>query len=88
MPKYELVYSRPAQKDARKLAAAGLKAKALELLEFLKENPFQTPPPYEKLVGDLKGFYSRRINIHHRLVYEVLVDERIVKILRMWSHYE
>lgn len=85
---YQLVYSKHAQKDAKKLAAAGLKAKALALLEILAKNPFQTPPPYEKLVGDLSGSYSRRINIQHRLVYQVLEREKIVKILRLWSHYE
>lgn len=85
---WHLVYSRHAEKDARKLAAAGLKPKALALLDILRANPFQNPPPYEKLVGDLAGAYSRRINIQHRLVYEVLVAVRTVKILRMWSHYE
>ena len=85
---WELVYAKHAQKDAQKLAASGLKAKAQELLAIIKENPFQNPPPYEKLVGDLSGAYSRRINIQHRLVYEVLQEQRIVKVLRMWSHYE
>lgn len=85
---WELVYVKPAQKDAQKLAASGLKGKAQELLAILKENPFQNPPPYEKLVGDLLGAYSRRINIQHRLVYEVLQEQKIVKVLRMWSHYE
>jgi len=85
---WELVYAKHAQKDAQKLAASGLKAKAQELLTVLKENPFQNPPPYEKLVGDLAGAYSRRINIQHRLVYEVLEEQNIVKVLRMWSHYE
>jgi toxin YoeB len=85
---WEVVYSKHAQKDAQKLAASGLKAKAQELLAIIKENPFQNPPPYEKLVGDLAGAYSRRINIQHRLVYEVLQEQRIVKVLRMWSHYE
>ncbi|RZL01935.1 MAG: Txe/YoeB family addiction module toxin [Rubrivivax sp.] len=85
---WELVYAKHAQKDAQKLAASGLKAKAQELLAIVKENPFQNPPPYEKLVGDLSGAYSRRINIQHRLVYEVLQDQRIVRVLRMWSHYE
>lgn len=82
------VYVKHAQKDAQKLAASGLKTKAQALLAIIKENPFQNPPPYEKLVGDLSGAYSRRINIQHRLVYEVLQEQRIVKILRMWSHYE
>lgn len=85
---WELVYAKHAQKDAQKLAASGLKAKAQELLTVLKENPFQNPPPYEKLVGDLAGAYSRRINIQHRLVYEVLEEQNIIKVLRMWSHYE
>jgi toxin YoeB len=85
---WELVYAKHAQKDAQKLAASGLKAKAQELLAVIKENPFQNPPPYEKLVGDLAGAYSRRINIQHRLVYEVLQEQNIIKVLRMWSHYE
>lgn len=88
MVKWRLVYTRQAQKDARKLAAAGLKEKAIELLQILESDPYQTPPPYEKLVGDLAGAYSRRINIQHRLVYQVLDDERIVKVIRMWTHYE
>jgi len=85
---WRLVYTRQAQKDARKLAEAGLKDKAVALLEILEANPFQTPPPFEKLVGDLAGAYSRRINIQHRLVYQVLEEERIVKVIRLWSHYE
>jgi toxin YoeB len=85
---WELVFARHAQKDAQKLAASGLKAKAQEMLAIVKGNPFQNPPPYEKLVGDLAGAYSRRINIQHRLVYEVLMDQQVVKVLRMWSHYE
>ena len=85
---WEVVYAKQAQKDAQKLAASGLKAKAQELLAIIKENPFQNPPPCEKLVGDLSGAYSRRINIQHRLVYEVLTEQRTVKVLRMWSHYE
>lgn len=85
---WAIVFTKHAQKDAPKLASAGLKAKAQELLAVLKDNPFQNPPPYEKLVGDLSGAYSRRINIQHRLVYEVLPDEHTVKVLRMWSHYE
>lgn len=84
---WRLVYTKAAQKDASLLAAAGLKDKARSLLEVLEADPFQSPPPFEKLVGDLAGAYSRRINIRHRLVYEVLVDERVVKVLRMWSHY-
>ncbi len=88
MVKWRLVYTRQAQKDASKLVAAGLKEKAAALLEILETDPFQTPPPYEKLVGDLAGAYSRRINIHHRLVYQVLEEEHIVKVIRMWSHYD
>ena len=85
---WEVVYAKHAIKDAKKLAEAGLKGKALELLEVLAVDPFQNPPPYEKLVGDLDDAYSRRINIQHRLVYEVFKKERIVRVLRMWSHYE
>ena len=85
---WTLVFTRHAQKDAPKLASAGLKAKAQELLALIEENPFQNPPPYEKLVGDLSGTYSRRINIQHRLVYEVLPAQQTVKVLRMWSHYD
>jgi Txe/YoeB family toxin of toxin-antitoxin system len=85
---WRLVYTRQAQKDARLLAEAGLKDKAVALLEILEANPFQSPPPFEKLVGDLAGAYSRRINIQHRLVYQVLEEERIVKVIRLWSHYE
>lgn len=85
---WRLVYIKQAQKDAKKLAASGLKSKAQQLLDTLAENPFQNPPPYEKLVGDLAGAYSRRINIKHRLVYQVLEDLRTVKVLRMWTHYE
>lgn len=83
-----LVFTKQAQKDAAKLAGAGLKEKAEELLEILRENPYQTPPRYEKLVGDLAGTYSRRINIQHWLVYQVLEKEKAVKIIRMWTHYE
>lgn len=85
---WQLVYTRHAQKDAQKLLASGLKAKAQELLAILRENPFQNPPPYEKGVGDLTGACSRRINIQHRLVYEVVQAQGVVKVLRMWSHYE
>jgi Txe/YoeB family toxin of toxin-antitoxin system len=85
---WQLVFSRHAEKDAKKLAAAGLKSKAQDLLSVLSADPFQNPPPYEKLVGDLAGAYSRRINIQHRLVYEVFTNERTVRVLRMWSHYE
>jgi Txe/YoeB family toxin of toxin-antitoxin system len=85
---WKVVYTRAAQKDARKLAAAGLRAKAEELLAILAEDPFRSPPPFEKLVGDLAGAFSRRINIQHRLVYQVLPEIRTVKVLRMWTHYE
>jgi toxin YoeB len=85
---WKLVYTKHAQKDAEKLAAAGLKAKAQSLLAVLEQNPYQTPPPFEKLVGDLSGAYSRRISIQHRLVYQVLDDANTVKVLRMWTHYE
>ena len=86
--KWVVVYAKHALKDAKKLAAAGLRGKAQELLEVLTIDPFQNPPAYEKLVGDLDGAYSRRINIQHRLVYEVFKKERTVRVLRMWSHYE
>ena len=85
---WEIVYAKPALKDAKKLAASGLKQKAQDLLAILADNPFQNPPPYEKLVGDLAGSYSRRINIQHRIVYEVFLKEKIVRVLRMWTHYE
>jgi len=85
---WKLVYTKQAQKDAQRLAAAGLKPKTTVLLDVLAENPFQNPPPYEKLVGDLAGAYSRRINIKHRLVYQVLDEIGTVKVLRIWSHYE
>ena len=85
---WSLVYTRQAQKDAEKLAAAGLKPKAEVLLAILAENPYQTPPTFEKLVGDLSGAYSRRISLQHRLVYQVLDDARTVKVLRMWTHYQ
>ncbi len=84
---WQLKFTKQAQKDAKKLAAAGLKLKAQQLLEILKQNPFTSPPGYEKLQGDLKGAYSRRINVQHRLVYEVIESENTVKIIRMWSHY-
>lgn len=85
---WKVVYARHAVKDARKLAAAGLKEKAQALLQVLARDPFQNPPPFEKLVGDLEGAYSRRINIQHRLVYEVFRQERTVRVLRLWTHYE
>jgi Txe/YoeB family toxin of toxin-antitoxin system len=85
---WQVVFAKHALKDARKLSTAGLRDKAQELLRVLAEDPFQNPPPYEKLVGDLEGAYSRRINIQHRMVYEVFKKERIVRVLRMWTHYE
>lgn len=85
---WQLIYTRQAQKDAQKLASSGLKEKAKELLKIVEGDPYQNPPPYEKLVGDLAGAYSRRINIQHRLVYQVLEKERVVKVLRLWTHYE
>lgn len=85
---WELRFTKRAQKDAKKLAAAGLKPKAEELLAILEQNPYENPPSYEKLKGDLQGVYSRRINIQHRLVYEVFEEERVVKVLSMWTHYE
>ena len=88
MVKWRIVYTRQAQKDAKTIAAAGLREKAEKLLEILSKNPFQTPPPFEKLIGDLSGAYSRRINIQHRLVYQVLEGIRTVKVIRMWTHYE
>ncbi len=88
MVKWEIVYTKQAQKDSKKLKSAGLKSKAEALLQILQENPYQTPPPYKKLVGDLEGAYSRRINIKHRLVYQILSDIKVVKIIRMWTHYE
>ena len=88
MVSWELVFAKQALKDAKKLAASGLKPKAQELLAVFVNDPFQNPPPFEKLVGDLAGAYSRRINIQHRIVYEVFAKERIVRVLRMWTHYE
>lgn len=85
---WEIVYTKQAQADAERLLKAGFKPKALEILSVLGQNPFQNPPPYEKLVGDLVGFYSRRINIQHRLVYKVYKKEKIVQVVRMWTHYE
>ena len=85
---WELLYTKQAQKDAKKLTAAGLNEKTQQLLEVLKNDPFKNPPPFEKLVGDLSGANSRRINIQHRIVYQVLDDVKIVKVIRMWSHYE
>jgi len=85
---WRLIFTKQAQKDAKKLASSGLKAKAESIIQILRENPYQVPPAYEKLVGDLAGAYSRRINIQHRLIYQVLNDEKIVKVIRMWTHYE
>jgi len=87
MVNWKLVYTKQAQKDAKKLSASGLRQKAEAILEIVKTNPFQTPPPFEKLVGDLKGAYSRRINIQHRLVYQVITRYKTVKVIRMWTHY-
>ena len=86
--KWLVLFTRDAQKDAKKIASAGLRNKVEGLLEVLAENPYQNPPPFEKLVGDLSGAYSRRINIQHRLIYQVLDNEKVVKVIRMWSHYE
>lgn len=88
MSNYKIVYTKQANKDAKKAASSGLKPKIEGLLEIIKENPFEEYPPYEKLVGNLEGAYSRRINIQHRLVYQVLEKEKIVKVIRMWTHYD
>ncbi len=85
---WKLVYTKQAQKDTKKLASSGLKKKTQELLRVIEQNPYQNPPPYEKLVGDLSGAYSRRINIQHRIVYQILETEQVVKVLRLWTHYE
>ena len=85
---WRIVFTRQAQKDAKNLSAGGLRPKAEKLLDILRENPYQTPPPFEKLLGDLSGAYSRRINIQHRLVYQVFAEEKVVKVIRMWTHYE
>jgi toxin YoeB len=85
---WRVVYTKRALKDAKKLSAAELRSKAEALLNILGENPYQTPPPFEKLIGDLSGAYSRRINIQHRLVYQIMDDERAVKVIRMWTHYD
>ena len=85
---WRLVYTRQAEKDAPKLLTSGLKGKAQLLLKILKEDPYRSPPPFEKLIGDLSGVYSRRINIQHRIVYQILDEERVVKVIRMWTHYE
>ncbi len=88
MVSWDIVFTKQAQKDAKKLKLAGLTDKAEKLIEILKKNPYQNPPPYEKLIGDLSGAYSRRINIQHRLVYQVLPEEQTVKVIRLWTHYE
>lgn len=85
---WRVVFTKQARKDAKKLSSVGLRQKAEVLFDILRENPFQTPPPFEKLIGDLAGAYSRRINIQHRLVYQVIEEAKIVKVLRMWTHYE
>ncbi|MGW8324926.1 MAG: Txe/YoeB family addiction module toxin [Desulfobacterales bacterium] len=85
---WRVVFTKQAQKDAKKLSAVGLRPKAEKLIEILHENPDQTPPPFEKLLGDLSGAFSRRINIQHRLVYQMLDEEKVVKVIRMWTHYE
>jgi toxin YoeB len=85
---WRLVYTKQAKKDAKKLSHSGLKPQAKRLLDILKEDPYQTPPPYEKLVGDLAGACSRRVNIQHRIVYQILDDIKTVKVIRMWTHYE
>ncbi len=85
---WKVIYTKQAQKDAKKLSTSGLKSKANNIIDILKTNPYQTPPPYEKLIGDLSGAYSRRINIQHRIVYQVINTDKIVKVLRMWTHYE
>jgi len=85
---WEVVFTKQAVKDSKKIAESGLKDKTMALLKIVESDPFQNPPPYEKLIGDLQGAYSRRINIQHRLVYEILQSERIVRVLRMWTHYE
>ncbi len=85
---WQIILSRQATKDAKKIAQSGLKPQAKKLLELLEENPYKTPPPYEKLVGNLQGFYSRRISIQHRLVYQIVENEKAVHVLRMWTHYE
>ena len=86
--KWQLVFTKQAQKDAKKLSAAGLRPKVEQLFDIIKESHFQTPPPYERLIGDLSGAISRRINIQHRLVYQVHEEEKVIKIIRMWTHYE
>ena len=88
MSKWRIVFTKKAKSDAKKIANAGLKSKAKKLLQIISKDPFAYPPPYEKLIGDLSGAYSRRINITHRLVYQVYEEERVIKVIRMWTHYE
>ena len=88
MVNWRVVFTKQAQKDAKKISASGLKQKAETLINILRENPYQVPPPLEKLIGDLAGAYSRRINIQHRIVYQIMKEEKVVKIIRMWTHYE
>ncbi len=88
MSRWRVVFTRQAQKDARKLASSNLQAKAQYLLDVLRKDPLQSPPPFEKLLGDLEGAFSRRINLQHRLVYQILSEEHVVKVIRMWTHYE
>ena len=85
---WQVIFTKQDQKDAKKLSSSGLRPKAEQLIEILRNNPYQSPPPFEKLLGDLAGAFSRRINIQHRLVYQVLDDEKVVKVIRMWTHYE
>jgi toxin YoeB len=85
---WRIVFTMPAQKDAKKISAAGLRSKAGKLIEILRQNPYQTPPPFEKLLGDLAGAFSRRINIRQRIVYQILDEEKIVKVIRVWTHYD
>lgn len=88
MGQWKIVYTKQAQKDAKKIASSGLRPKVERLINTIVENPLQTSPPFEKLVGDLSGAYSRRINIHHRLIYEIIEEDKVVKVIRMWTHYE
>ena len=88
MVSWQIVFTKQAQKDAKKISSAGLRSKVQQLIDILRENPYQTPPPFEKLIGDLSGACSRRINIQHRLVYQIIVDKKIVKVIRMWTQYD
>ncbi|MDY6845066.1 MAG: Txe/YoeB family addiction module toxin [Thermodesulfobacteriota bacterium] len=85
---WQIVFTKQSRKDAKKISSAGLRSKTQQLLDILRENPYQTPPPFQKLIGDLSGAYSRRINIQHRLVYQIIDDKKVVKVIRMWTHYE